>query len=38
MIARNPKHPRDRWLVSAEFFADNYIAVDSEAAVEGADA
>lgn len=24
MIARNPKDPRDQWLVSAAYFAENY--------------
>lgn len=24
MIATNPKDPNDRWLVAAEYFADNY--------------
>jgi hypothetical protein len=24
MIATNPKSPSDRWLVAAQYFADNY--------------
>jgi len=29
MIARNPIDHDDQWLVSEEFFRDNYIALDS---------
>jgi len=24
MIARNPKNPADKWLVAAQYFADNF--------------
>lgn len=33
MIAQNPKSSRDRWLISAEYFADNF----EEAKVLGAE-
>lgn len=28
MIARNPKNHADQWLVAAQYFADNFEAVD----------
>lgn len=27
MIARNPKNHKDRWLIAAQYFADNFEAV-----------
>jgi hypothetical protein len=31
MIARNPKNHRDRWLVAARYFADNFEPISSGA-------
>jgi uncharacterized protein YozE (UPF0346 family) len=30
MIARNPKNHDDKWLVAAQYFADNFEPIESE--------